>query len=446
MYAQINAANSRLLQLIAELDDEAPWGAWGLASCAHWLNWRCGIGMNAAREKVRIAHALKELPGISEVFAEGRLSFSKVRALTRIADAGNEAKLLELALHATAAQTERLVRAYRRCGRIAEREQAMANHAERELNYFYDEDGCLVIRARLPAEQGALVIKAIEAAMDQQAADAADETEEDVTAVTSADENPIAQRRADALTAMAETTLHHGAETSTTAERYQVMVHVTAETLAGDTDERCELDCGQPIAVDTARRIACDASLIQITEDRDGNPLDIGRKSRAVPPAMQRALRVRDGGCRFPGCTRHRHVDAHHIKHWADGGETALDNLVLLCRHHHRLVHEGGFGVERSADGIIRFTRPDGSTIAEHPQLPATKPGEDLQDSIQRDDGQPIDATEWIIPRDRLDLGMAIDGLMRAREVKKISTTPCLIQSPIDYDESFNSGKERNIS
>ena len=112
--AQINAAGYRLLQLIAELDDESPWGAWGLASCAHWLNWRCGIGLNAAREKVRVAHALKDLPAISADFASGRLSFSKVRALTRIADETNEAELLELAHHATAAQVETLVRAYRR--------------------------------------------------------------------------------------------------------------------------------------------------------------------------------------------------------------------------------------------------------------------------------------------------------------------------------------------
>ena len=147
--AQINAASFRLLQLISELDDQAPWGAWGLQSCAHWLNWRCGISLNAAREKVRVAHALKSLPAISSNFENGQLSFSKVRALTRIADDANEAELLELAFHATAAQVEKLVRAYRLVGRLAERENAMAQHAARELNYYFDEDGSLVIRARL---------------------------------------------------------------------------------------------------------------------------------------------------------------------------------------------------------------------------------------------------------------------------------------------------------
>jgi hypothetical protein len=242
--AQINAASYRLLQLISELDDESPWGAWGLLSCAHWLNWRCGIGLNAAREKVRAAHALKALPAISSAFESGQLSFSKVRALTRIADGANEAELLDLAHHATAAQVEKLVRAYRRVGRLAEREQAMTSHAARELNFYHDEDGSLVIRARLPAEEGAVVLQALNAAMDAQCTEEHEDTVDDVTAVTSAGENRFAQRRADAPTTMAETALRHGPGPQPLAERYQVVVHVTAETLAVDEEGRCELDNG----------------------------------------------------------------------------------------------------------------------------------------------------------------------------------------------------------
>ena len=251
--AQINAAGYHLLQLVAELDDEEPWGAWGLQSCAHWLNWRCGIGMNAAREKVRVAHALKQLPLISASFATGELSFSKVRAVTRIADAGNEAELLELARYATAAQVEKLVRAYRRVGRLEERERATAQHASRELTCYYDDDGSLVIRARLPADEGAVVLQALNVAMDAQESDA---ESEDVTAVTSTVENRFAQRRADALTTMAETTLRHGPGQLSAGDRYQVVVHVSAETLAGDdTDGRCELDDGhRRIVVDHSRR------------------------------------------------------------------------------------------------------------------------------------------------------------------------------------------------
>jgi hypothetical protein len=275
--AQINAASYRLLQLIAELDDATPWGAWGLTSCAHWLNWRCGIGLNAAREKVRVAHALKSLPEISLAFESGQLSFSKVRALTRIADGANEAALLELAHHATAAQVEKLVRAYRsvvgRADRLAEQEQARTRHAARELNYYHDDDGSLVIRARLPAEEGAVVLQAINAAMDAQPPGEDDDAAKDVTAVTSKDENRFAQRRADALTTMAETTLRHGPAALSSVERYQVVVHVTEETLAEGEAGHSELECGQRLAPDTARRIACDGSLLRITDDAAGNPL-----------------------------------------------------------------------------------------------------------------------------------------------------------------------------
>jgi len=200
----IYAAESRLLTLIHEFDEKEYWAKQGLVSCAHWLNFKCGIGMNAAREKVRVAHALKSLPTISSAFESGQLSFSKVRAMTRIADGANGADLLELAHHSTAAQVEKLVRAYRSVDSRAEREQAVANQAARELNYYHDDDGCLVIRARLPAEEGAVVLEAINAAMDAQRPREDDDAANDVTAVTSKDENRFAQRRADALTTRIE--------------------------------------------------------------------------------------------------------------------------------------------------------------------------------------------------------------------------------------------------
>jgi len=190
---------------------------------------------------------------------------------------------------------------------------------------------------------------------------------------------------------------------------------VTAETLASGEPGRCELANGQGLALDTVGRIACDSSLLRITEDDAGNPLDIGRKTRAVPPALRRALQARDAGCRFPGCSHRRFVDAHHIRHWADGGDISIDNLVLLCRHHHRLVHEGGFGLERTADGRIHFSRPDGRLIGEHPQLPASGSVEGLRRG-NRQTGEAIDAASWIIPADTLDYGMAIEGLLWKRD------------------------------
>ena len=411
--ARINAASFRLLQLVAELDDENPWGAWGLKSCAHWLNWRCGIGLNAAREKVCVAHALRQLPLVSACFASGELSFSRVRALTRIAEPANEQELLDLALNTSAAQVEKLVRAFRRAGRLEANEQ----YASRELIYYHEEDGSLVIRARLPAEDGAVLLQALDAAMAARDKEQQELEPENVTAVASANESAFAQRRADALLTLAETTLRHGPAPSPATQRYQVVVHVTAETFSGDDAGRCELESRQPLAPDTVSRIACDSSLLRITEDEADNPLDIGRKTRAVPPAIRRALQARDGGCRFPGCGQRRFVGAHHIRHWADGGNTSIDNLVLLCRHHHRLVHEGGFGVARSEDGSVRFKRPDGHVIEEHPELPATGGIEGLTPS-NRENGKPIDAVSWIIPRGTLDYGIAIEKLKQVSNLE----------------------------
>jgi hypothetical protein len=129
------------------------------------------------------------------------------------------------------------------------------------------------------------------------------------------------------------------------------------------TSGRCEIDDGPSIAAETARRIACDASVVTIVEDERGEPLDVGRKTRAIPPAVRRALASRDKGCRFPGCTHTRYVDGHHVRHWAEGGETKLSNLVTLCRFHHRAVHEGRLVVERLDDGAWRFSKPDGESL-----------------------------------------------------------------------------------
>ncbi len=155
------------------------------------------------------------------------------------------------------------------------------------------------------------------------------------------------------------------------ADRFQLVVHVDQAVLtktidASDSEpHRAELDRGPALALETVRRLGCDCTVVGIVEGRDGEPLNIGRKSRSIPPAIKRALRARDGGCRFPGCDRTRFCDGHHVKHWADGGETKLGNLVTLCSFHHTLLHEGGFGVTVTDDGVFVFTRPDGSRIAD---------------------------------------------------------------------------------
>jgi len=177
---------------------------------------------------------------------------------------------------------------------------------------------------------------------------------------------PVALRRADALVRIAQG--YSSRATNNSGDRFMVHVHTDMETLKADgTGGEAELEEGGNISAETARRVSCDAGLVHWLEHADGEPLSIGRKSRTIPPAIRRALQRRDGGCRFPGCTHMHFVDAHHIQHWADGGDTAMENLVLLCRHHHRLVHEGGFGICTSTLGMIEFTNPAGEVIPTGP-------------------------------------------------------------------------------
>jgi len=372
--AYIYAATYQLLTLIREFDEKRYWELPGLMSCAHWLNFKCGIGMNAAREKVRVAHALKDLPKISEAFRKGELSYSKVRAVTRIAKAENEDYLLMIARHGTAFHVEKLVSKYRRCERQQDIENANLVHNRRELTCFYDADGSFVIKGRMPAEQGALIMKALELALEKEyqapakaeedEGSAANDGSHDVSAETSRHET-LPARRADALAEIAETYLDADPTSASSADRFQVVVHVSAET----SEDNSHIENGPHVSAETSRRIACDCSKIRIGEDEKGEPLSIGRKSRVIPPAIRRAMRARDKGCRFPGCTNTHFVDGHHVKHWANGGETSLDNLVQLCRHHHRLVHEGGFACERQEDGKFVFRDPTGRLLVESWQL-----------------------------------------------------------------------------
>jgi hypothetical protein len=165
----------------------------------------------------------------------------------------------------------------------------------------------------------------------------------------------------------------------------------------------------------TSRRIACDCSIVGIKEDENGEPLSIGRRSRSIPPPMRRALGARDGGCRFPGCTNTRFVDGHHIKHWAEGGETSLDNLVLLCRHHHHLVHEGGFACERKADGEILFKDQRAQPLADWSMLPSIADHRDVQAWLDREffeadiDSETCTA-KWLAG-ERIDWQMAVSAL-----------------------------------
>ena len=413
--ADINAATYRQLVMIAEFDRRRGWGDDGVRSCAHWLNWRCGISIVAAREKVRVAHALTALPKTREAFASGTLSYSKARAITRVGTKHNEDCLLSYAKYGTASQLDKTVRLYRRqydsAGHLmvgyhqpilppdpdtpedlpdgqrydAENQGAMHNKDYRQLASYWDEHGCMIINARLTAEQGALVMKALEAGMDQlkEAQPTIDSVSHAVEQESNDDSdiNPLSDkqkhslslkqnthRRADALVLMAEALLKDTKVAACTDDRYQVVVHVDSAVLAKDVFEKedgspdCYLEKQVALPVETARRLSCSCKVVTALTSK-GEPLSIGRSSRAVSTAIKRALNIRDPHCVFPGCDCHNHLEAHHIVHWANGGETSLENLIHVCHYHHTLLHEGQYSVARLSNGELQFKRPDGHLL-----------------------------------------------------------------------------------
>lgn len=384
--AHLAAATCRWLLLIAEFDARAGWAEWGVTSCAHWLSWRCGIGIHAAREHTRVARMLGGLPLVREAFASGELSYSKVRALTRVASEKTEAQLVELARHATGAQLEQVAGQYGRVLR-ATSDHAQAVHERQRLSTHWDDDGMLVVEGRLAPEDGA----ALMAALDQAAASVPEQTRELGAGAV----------RAQALVALAT-----GGD-----QAAEVVVHVDVDTLPADEiKHRSELADGPALAPETVRRLGCDAAVVAMIE-RNGEPLSVGRRTRAIPPALRRALRTRDRGCRFPGCTHAHHLHAHHIQHWAHGGPTEIGNLVQLCSYHHKLVHEGGYRVQLGIGAGLEFSRPDGRVIAQRCEArPASGPGIAAQHrgrgmSIGPDTCRPLSAG------DRLDCDIAVGGL-----------------------------------
>ncbi len=418
----LNAANARLLALIAELDRRQGWAEWGVKSMAHWLNWQCGIALGAARERVRVARALTELQQVAAAMAEGRLSYSKVRAVTRVATPANEDYFLNIALHGTASHVEEVVRAYRRALDAEELTREAVQQRDQSLWWHTEPDGSLVVRARLPAEVGALFVRALQAAQDSLPIPDA----KNVPAGTFSGSEDLLRsrkRRVEALAVLAESFLAQGPKDLSGADRHQIVVHVDHETLRHRRAGRCELEHGPSIAVETARRLACDASVLRIVEDARGEPLDVGRKTRTIPPAIRRALIARDQGCRFPGCTFKRYVDGHHVTHWADGGETRLSDLVTLCRFHHRLLHEGKFTLQTLDDGAFRFVKPNGESF----DSPLPEPTDSRALVIAHEAASlaitPATAvTRWT--GEALDLGIAVEHLLQRREKNVSAEAP----------------------
>ncbi|MBY0275430.1 HNH endonuclease [Candidatus Binatia bacterium] len=409
----IDAAEHRLLTLIRRFDEGSGWATHGALSCAHWLNWRIGLDLGAARERVRVARALAALPLVDDALRRGAISYSKVRAITRVASAATEATLLEMATHATASQLERICRGYRRvvAADVARPESLADEESSRFVRVRDTDDGMVRIEARLRPEEAAVVLQALDVARRRawgtRTAHPADSSGATISAETSPParsaghgkqhEPPPALSRADALVAVAESWLSSVATGddghAAAGLPVELVVHVDHAALVAagdgaddrhtpDADDRrdghapdatelaphASLADGTPLALATARRLACDASVVLTSDDAD-DARDVGgeglpsRRTRRISPRLRRALRLRDDGCRFPGCTN-RLTDAHHVISWIDGGATTLANLLSLCRRHHRFVHEHGYRiVSGSAGEPPRFFRRDGRPV-----------------------------------------------------------------------------------
>jgi len=382
--ARLNVASHRMLACVRAFDAAEGWHRQGAQSCAHWLTWRIGLNPGAAREKVRVARALGALPAIDRVFAEGRLSYAQIRAVTRIATPENEERVVDIALAATGAQLERICRGFRKA---TDADQVHA--AERSVRARVLGDGLVRLEVVLAADEAELIMKAIGTARDhlspQATAGGAIRGADVAPGVPERSQVPGASREARAPRASAADALVHLASTFVahdTADRdrdggapgvasaappAEVVIHVGPElTAAADGALVATLEDGTNVSAETLRRVACDGGVVVAATDPTGQVLDVGRRTRAIPSAIRRAMLMRDHHCRFPGCTNRSFLHGHHVIHWLHGGRTALTNLVTLCSFHHRQVHEGGFEISLTKDMQVKVWTPAG-----HP-LPAT--------------------------------------------------------------------------
>jgi 5-methylcytosine-specific restriction endonuclease McrA len=278
---------------------------------------------------------------------------------------------------------------------------------------FHDDDGTVVIRGRLTPEAGALLVRALDAARETlyQRARRTEGPAESDSAMAAPTRS---QQQADALVLLAEAALHHELDPGAPGERYQVVVHVDAAVLADPAHEgQTALEGGIRVSAEISRRLACDASRVVMRHDPDGRVVEVGARTRTIPPALRRALHHRDQACRFPGC-QGQIREGHHVQHWARGGSTTLSNLVSLCRRHHRAVHEEGYQVVRGPDDTFQFRRPDGREIPDVPP-PAAVPAHPVEAVRAENETREvrIDArtacARWL--GERLDVGWAIDVL-----------------------------------
>jgi hypothetical protein len=360
----ITASHADQLELLVRFDDLKGWDIGGARHCAAWMNAELGISLKLGWEYLRVGRRLRDLPILTALFRAGKLSWSKVRLISRVANNDNESLLCHTALDACVSDMARICSEYRwqddDQAQDNERTRALQQWESRSLRWDNCSNGNIRISLSVPPDIAQAFLNSVEYSLSQL------ESSDQSSTITS--ETSMSQKRADAAILMAENNLQSAGRDIATADRYQVIVSVDAAELRNDklSNEKTILSESHTtpsrrasiigavsentaLAKDSVRRLTCDCSLSSIINSK-GEPIHIGQKTRVWPAAMARAIKVRDKHCVFPGCTQTRHLHIHHLVHWADGGSTCVDNGACLCAHHHTLVHEGGYRIERVSD------------------------------------------------------------------------------------------------
>lgn len=440
---RIDLTKHALLTHLRQFAAHEGWANSGFVSLPAWLSWRIGISLTTAREYVRVAEALGRMPIVDAAFAAGQLSYAKVRAITRAATPGTEQGLVDIAMHATGSQLDRLCAGYERT-RVDPRTSKLGTQPF--LRRTTLPNGMVRLEVQLTPEQADVLDAALSVMLAGQDASA------EVVGVGEVDESADARReacdeahesgqpcesgesdesthapaeapcptdpaaRADALVSIAQSFLEHRKRPRGSGYELVLLTTPAQLTASADTPSNTQvgghLHDGTPVPQHLARMLSCDAARVEVTSDDSGAILNVGRARRTVPSAILRALWLRDGGCRAPGCHRRQHLHAHHVVHWADGGETKLGNLALLCPGHHRLVHEGLLRVELDA-GTLVFRNAFGLAI---PNVPTPDPECEAMREIRRwlDDVEAVASNSRHYPRwdgARLELGYALEWL-----------------------------------
>ena len=401
--SRISAATSHWLSVITIFDQRKGWAKAGMPSCAHWLSWRCGIGLRASYEYLRVARALQALPHLREVFGNGAISYSKVRAVTRIATAETERRWVSEALRYSARRLERLVTLQLKIDAEKDKDGGngggeVGNEDPSHCSWRWNDDGTFSLNLVLDATRGAVMCKALELAesgIEEEKAGRASTDSDNSAQIRPQGDNPkrkSARRRAEAATAMAATFLAQGLPALADPIPYMVNVHVDIHTLTGASDSArrarseqeskekttrrvCELEGGAILPPSIARQLSCDSILQTILTDAGGNPLALGRSRRRPTTKLRRAIYARDGGvCQYPGCRHHKWLQIHHMLEWeADDGATDPANLILICSMHHRLIHDRSLVLRRGPDGELLVFWQDGTVLRDAPAMATTR-------------------------------------------------------------------------